>query len=440
MGVYEHKIIKNQLASMDVYQSIKNEKTIGIIGEDIKNKIIEIAYPFGVIAAICPTTNPTSTAIFKTLISLKTGNGIIVSPHPFAKKSTIKALEICRTAAESAGAPKGLINWISEPSIELTKELMEHEDIDLILATGGSGLVKQAYSSGKPAYGVGPGNGPSYIDKSANVKKSVQLIVNSKSFDNGTLCSSEQSLIIHKNVKNLVMRELKINGAYLLDENEKRLLEKTISPERGKLNTKIVGKSAKYIANLAGFSVPEDTRVLIAEENEIGYDAPMSIEKLSPILPLYFVNNEEEAITIASKILDLGGKGHTCSIHANDNEIIIKFGLKMPVSRIVVNSYSSIGAAGGTTGLKPSLTLGCGSYGGNISSDNITARHLINIKRIAYGLKEIDLPKVYENNYDDLESKDIDLKINPNSNEELLDESFITKIVQNIMKELNVSK
>lgn len=391
-GVLEHKKIKNELASRGVYESIKDEKTVGVIRHNREKKVIEIAYPYGVIAAILPTTNPTSTAIFKTLIALKTGNAIVASPHPSAANCTVEALKVCCEAAVEAGAPAGLIGWISRPSIETTNALMRHEDVNLILATGGSGLVRAAYSSGKPAYGVGPGNGPAYLEKTANVKRAVKFIVDSKTFDNGTLCSSEQSIVVHKNIKEMTLRELRNNGAYILNEAEKRRLEDVISPTRGQLNPKIVGRSAETIAAMAGIDVPPGTRVLVAEEDRVGKDVPLSIEKLSPILALYTVWDDEEAIERCLALLNLGGRGHTCSIHSNDEKVIERFALAMPVSRIIVNSLASLGAAGGTTGLMPSLTLGCGSYGGNISSDNITARHLINIKRIAYGIREIDIP------------------------------------------------
>lgn len=393
MGVVEHKKIKNELGSLGVYESIRDEKTVGVIRKDKVLKITEVAYPFGVIAAICPTTNPTSTAIFKTIIALKAQNGIVVSPHPSAAKCTIEALQICNEAAVQAGAPEGLIGWITKPTMEATTELMKHKDVDLILATGGGGLVKAAYSSGKPAYGVGPGNGPVYIEKSASIKKSVQMIVDSKTFDNGTLCSTEQSIVVHKNIKAMTLREFQNNGAYILNATEKVQLGKLIAPTPGHLNAAIVGRSAEKIAEMAGLDVPPGTRVLIAEEDQIGKDVPFSLEKLAPIFPLYTANSSEQAHQICRDLLNFVGRGHSCSIHSNDEEAIQKYGLEMPVSRVMVNTLASIGAAGATTGLMPSLTLGCGSYGGNISSDNITARHLFNTKRIAFGIKEASIPK-----------------------------------------------
>lgn len=393
MGIVEHKKIKNEVGSQAVYESIKDEKTVGIIRVDQVNKVTEIAYPYGVIAGIIPTTNPTSTAIFKALIALKTRNAIVVSPHPRAVKCTIEALKIVNEAAVQAGAPEGLIGWISKPSMSATNELMKHRDINLILATGGGGLVRAAYSSGKPAYGVGPGNVPCYIEKTAKVAQSVRMIIDSKSFDNGTICATEQSIVVDRNIKEMTMRELKNNGAYLLNNREKAVLEKVISPSPGKLNPDIVGQSAVKIASMAGIQVPDDTRVLIAEETGIGKDIPFSIEKLSPVFALYTAESFQEAKEMCLQLLNLGGRGHSLSLHTNNHEVAKEFALEMPVSRMMVNTLSSIGAVGATTGLMPSLTLGCGSFGGNITSDNVTARHLINIKRMAYGTKEVTIPK-----------------------------------------------
>lgn len=424
MGVVEHKKIKNELGSMGVYQSIKDEKTVGIIHEDPKKKLTEIAYPFGVVACIIPSTNPTSTALFKTLIALKTRNSIVVSPHPSAVKCTVEALKICNKAAIEAGAPEGLIGWLTKPTMGTTTELMKHKDIDLILATGGGGLVRAAYSSGKPAYGVGPGNVPVYLEKTANVKKAVKMIVDSKTFDNGTICATEQAIVVHQNIKEMTIRELKNNGGYFLNGFEKVKIENIISPSKRKLNPAIVGRSAVKIAEMAGFHVPEGTRLLIAEEDRIGMDIPFSIEKLAPIFPLYTAKSEEEAKKICIELLDIGGRGHTLSIHTNDESIARMYGLEMPVSRILVNTLASIGAAGATTGLTPSMTLGCGSYGGNITSDNITARHLINIKRVAYGIKDVLIPTP---------SQSIKDQSAENSNSDSID-----KIIEQVLKEVDI--
>lgn len=438
MGTVEHKKIKNEVGSMAVYESIINEKTVGIIHEDRTNKVIEVAYPYGVIAGIIPTTNPTSTAIFKTLISLKTRNAIVVSPHPRAVKCTVEALKICEKAAIEAGAPEGIIGWISNPSMAATTELMKHRDVNLILATGGGALVRAAYSSGKPAYGVGPGNVPCYIEKSANIAKSVSMIIDSKSFDNGTICATEQSIVVDRNILQVVVRELKNNGAYLLNDEEKAILEKVISSGPGKLNPGIVGQSAVKIAAMAGISVPADTRVLIAEELRVGKEVPFSIEKLSPIFALYTANSYEEAKEYCLKLLNLGGRGHSLALHTNDEAVAKDFALEMPVSRIMVNTLSSIGAVGGTTGLMPSFTLGCGSFGGNITSDNVSARHLINIKRMAYGIRDASIPKPSAVNQTKDDAKDVEFivdqvlkQVNPKGT---VDANVIAQMVNQVIK------
>ena len=439
MGIAEHKKIKNEVGSRDVYESIRKMKTVGIINEDKTNKIVEVASPFGVIAAVVPTTNPTSTAIFKALISLKTRNGIIFSPHPNAVNCTIAALKVCSEAAMEAGAPNGIIGWISKPTMNATQELMKHKDIDLILATGGSGLVKAAYSSGKPAYGVGPGNVPAYIEKTANVKEAIKRIVDSKTFDNGTICATEQALIVDKNIKQLAMKELKNHGAYFLDDQEKTLVEKLISPAVGKLNPAIVGKYAVSIAKMAGIKVPSGTSLLIAEESKVGKDIPFSIEKLAPLFPLYTVEDYKEAQQLCGQLLNLGGRGHTLSLHTSEDEIAKEFAVSMPVSRILVNTPSAIGAVGGTTGLTPSLTLGCGSFGGNITSDNITASHLLNIKRLAYGLKDLDIPKplaVHEEKKEQLNLDELVDEIMKQFNvQEKVDASTIADMVKEVLKQ-----
>ncbi|MGE8037305.1 aldehyde dehydrogenase family protein [Lysinibacillus sp. NPDC093692] len=393
MGVPNHKKMKNEVASRDVYEDIKDLKTVGVVGFDRMKKVTEIASPFGVIAGIVPTTNPTSTAIFKTLISLKTRNGLVLSPHPYAVECTKEALEICRVAAEKAGAPEGLLHCLTLSSMEATQQLMKHPDIHLILATGGGALVKAAYSSGKPAYGVGPGNVPAYIEKSANISKAVRQLVQSKSFDNGTICATEQSMIVDKVIAEQVLSELKKNGAYILSDEEKVKMEKLISPIPGKVNPQIVGKSAACLADSIGVTVPEDTKVLVGMETMIGKNIPFSLEKLSPIFALYTVEDSTEAKQVMIDLLNIGGRGHTCSIHTENTALAEQFSIELPVSRIVINTLSSIGAVGGTTGLAPSFTLGCGTFGGNITSDNITARHLLNIKRMAYGIKDVEVPK-----------------------------------------------
>lgn len=432
MGVGAHKKIKNEVGSKGVYESIKDLKTVGIINEDKEKQIIEIADPFGVVLAIIPTTNPTSTAFFKVLIALKTRNAIVVSPHPYAIECTNEALKICDEAAVKAGAPEGLIQCLTKSSMQATQEAMVHKDVDLILATGGGALVKAAYSSGKPAYGVGPGNVPVYIERTAKIEKSVKDIVDSKSFDYGTICATEQAMIVDRHVEELVKRELLKNNAYILSDLEKNKMEQIISPIPGKVNPKIVGKSPQYIADLAEIDIPADTRILIGIETEVGAHIPFSLEKLSPIFAMYIVNDLKEGKDMCSSLLNLGGRGHTLSIHTETDKIAREFALEMPVSRILVNTMASIGAVGGTTNLMPSMTLGCGSFGGNITSDNVTAKHLINIKRLAYGTKEVNLPKV---------SKEIEEKVkktvtSKKSEEQTVDTETIKQLVTEIVNKL----
>jgi acyl-CoA reductase-like NAD-dependent aldehyde dehydrogenase len=380
--------------------------------------------------------------MYKTLISLKAGNGIVVSPHPRAKRCTVETLKICHDAAVQAGAPEGLIGWISEPSMEATNQLMKHRNIHLILSTGGGGLVRAAYSSGKPAYGVGPGNVPVYIEKTAEIKKAAKRIVDSKSFDNGTICATEQSIVVDSSIKDEVVRELKANGAYFVDADEKRKMEKIISPGAGKINPDIVGKAAVKIAEMAGFSVPAGTRLLIAEEDQVGKEVPFSLEKLSPIFAMYTANSTEDAKARCLELLNLGGRGHSFAIHSNNDDLVMEFSQAMPVSRVIVNSLSSVGAVGGTTALVPSMTLGCGGYGGNISSDNITVRHLLNTKRVAYGIKEIDIPqpgsgngarKGQLNNLNDVVKETL---VNAGSNQgQGIDEQQIEQLVKQVLRE-----
>ncbi|MGB6408215.1 MAG: aldehyde dehydrogenase family protein [Planococcus donghaensis] len=436
MGVAAHKKIKNEVGSKAVYESIKDLKTVGVVGEDKVNKVVEIAAPFGVIAAIIPTTNPTSTAFFKTLIALKTRNAIVVSPHPYAIQCTHEALKVCDQAAVAAGAPEGLIQCLTMSSMDATQQLMKHKDIDLIVATGGGGLVKAAYSSGKPAYGVGPGNVPVYIERSAKIGKAVEDIINSKSFDYGTICATEQAMVIDRNVVELVKRELKKNDAYILNDEEKALMEKVISPIPGKVNPEIVGKSPQRIAHLAGISLPEGTRVIVGLETEVGKNVPFSLEKLSPVFAMYVAKDVAHAKELCLSLLNLGGRGHSLSIHTETDAIAREFALEMPVSRILVNTMSSVGAVGGTTGLLPSMTLGCGTFGGNITSDNLSAKHLLNIKRMAYGIKEVQLPKHQEQTSEVNEDQVVSSVIqNVGSNDEV-DPEMVKDLVSEILKQL----
>ncbi|EON72461.1 aldehyde dehydrogenase family protein [Lysinibacillus sphaericus] len=432
MGIPNHKKMKNEVASRDVYEDIKDLKTVGVIGVDRLKKVTEIASPFGVIAGIVPTTNPTSTAIFKTIISLKTRNGLVLSPHPYAVNCTKEALDVCRVAAEKAGAPEGLLQCLTMSSMEATQQLLKHPNIHLILATGGGALVKAAYSSGKPAYGVGPGNVPAYIEKSANIAKAVRQLVQSKSFDNGTICATEQAIIVDKVIAQQVLAELKKNHAYILSDTEKLKMEKLISPIPGKVNPQIVGKSAACLADSVGITVPDDTKVLVGLETMIGKNIPFSLEKLSPIFALYTVEGSTEAKQVMIDLLNIGGRGHSCAIHTENEALAEQFAIDLPVSRIVINTLSSIGAVGGTTGLAPSFTLGCGTFGGNITSDNITARHLMNIKRMAYGIKDVEVPKP------EFEVPPIVETIK--SQEPTLDTTVVQQIVDEVLKQIVLQK
>jgi acetaldehyde dehydrogenase (acetylating) len=390
-GNVADKTVKNLFAANDVYNAIKDMKTVGVIRRDEQNRVWEVAHPVGVVAGIVPSTNPTSTAIFKSLIAVKARNAIVFSPHPSAAKCTAEAARVMQEAAERAGAPKGLISCIKQPTLPATNELMRHKLTDLILATGGPGMVKAAYSSGKPAYGVGPGNVPVYIHESADISKTVQLIVQSKTFDYGTICASEQALVVDQSIKERVVSEFKNQGAYFLNEEEKQKVASVIMVN-GALNAKIVGKSPQAIGEIAGIKVPSDTKLLIAEETNIGKEYPFSIEKLSPILAFYTVKDWHEGSDICVKLLELGGLGHTLGIHCEDEKLIEEFAIDKPVARIIINSGTTFGGIGATTAIQPSLTLGCGSFGNNITSDNIGPQHLINVKRVAYGIREMQVP------------------------------------------------
>lgn len=386
MGVVEDKIIKNHFASEYIYNKYKNEKTCGIIKSDKTNGVKIVAEPLGVIAGVIPTTNPTSTAIFKALISLKTRNAIIFSPHPRAKKSTIEAAKLVYEAAVKAGAPENIIGWIDEPSLELTDLLLKHPDISGILATGGPGMVKAAYSSGKPALGVGAGNTPAIIDETADLEMAVSYILMSKTFDNGMICASEQSVIAIKSIYEKVKAEFIKRGAYLLDDKEAEKLSKIILTPKG-VNAEIVGQSAVKIAKMAGIKVPEHTKVLLAEQTSTDVSNPYAHEKLSPILTLYKANNFEEAVDKALVLVELGGMGHTSVLYTDTRkqDRVDYFAKKLPTGRLLINSPSSQGGIGDLFNfrLEPSLTLGCGSWGGNSVSENVGVKHLLNYKTVA---------------------------------------------------------
>ncbi|HZI50907.1 MAG TPA: acetaldehyde dehydrogenase (acetylating) [Terriglobia bacterium] len=389
-GTVEHKTLKNLFCARDVYNAIKPMKTIGIVREDPEKKILEVASPIGVIAAIIPSTNPTSTAIYKALIALKGRNTIVFSPHPSAAKCINETSRLIAAAAESAGAPKNVICCMKAPTLEGTDALMKHSRTSLILATGGTGLVKAAYSAGKPAFGVGPGNVPTYIEGTADVPKAVKDILTGKTFDNGTLCSSEQSIVCDESVKGAVLEQLRSQGAYVCNPAEKTLLEQTIQTPRRTLNTKIVGQSAVKIAAMAGFKVPAGTRAIVAHADGVGDTFPISMEKLSPILAFYVVKDWREGCARCIEILSFGGLGHTLSLHTRDEKVVREFALRKPAFRICVNTPAALGAVGYTTNLFPSMTLGCGAQGNNITSDNISPLHLINLKRVAWGVRDVE--------------------------------------------------
>jgi len=388
-GNLKDKTMKNQFGTKEVYESIKDLKTVGVIAVEKDGKIVKIAEPMGVVAALIPSTNPTSTAMFKTLISLKCRNSIVASPHPKAINCTLEAFKVIRDAAENAGAPKGLIQCLTQPTLEGTEALMKDKNIAVILATGSTPMVKAAYSSGIPAYGVGPGNVPAFIERSANYQKAVADIVTGTNFDYGTLCSSEQALIVDRPIKEKVIEEAKRIGCYFLNLEEKQKLSSFIIKE-SRLNPAIVGKSATWIAEYAGIKVSQNTTVLLAECSTVGKDEPFSMEKLSPMLAFYVVDGWLEGCHKCIELLQYGGIGHTMAIHSNDKEIIMKFALEKPAFRIVVNTPSSIGAVGYTTALMPSMTLGPGTWGGSIVSENVSASHLLNIKTLAFETRPVN--------------------------------------------------
>ena len=387
-GNVKDKTTKNLFASRDVLEAIRPMKTIGVLKEDPKEKLWQIGVPMGVIAAIVPSTNPTSTVCYKAMIALKAGNTIVFSPHPKAIGCTLKAANIVARAAEKAGAPAGSVACLTIPSMAGCQELMSDEHTRLILATGGPGMVRAAYSSGKPAIGVGAGNGPAYIHKSADVDKALACIVESKTFDNGTVCASEQSIICEKNMEEQVRKAAAAQGCYFMNTEEAGALAKLLFRPTGALNPEIVGKSAVYLAQKAGFHVPEFTKVLIAREQEAGPTRPYSMEKLCPVLAFFVMDNEDAVLEKAIEVLTHEGSGHTFAIHAEDMEVVRKFALQIPVSRFLVNTPAALGGIGATTGLFPALTLGCGAVGGSSSSNNISPLDLINIRRVAWGKKE----------------------------------------------------
>lgn len=385
-GNADDKVTKNRFASEKVAAAIRGMKTVGVLRENNQDKLWEVGVPLGVIAAIVPSTNPTSTVCYKSLIALKSGNAIVFSPHPKAVCCTLRAAKIVAEAAERAGAPAGCVSCLSLASMAGCQELMGAEQVRLILATGGPAMVRSAYSSGKPAIGVGAGNGPAYIHHTADVKKALSHILKSKTFDYGTVCASEQSIIVERKLEDTVRREATQMGFYFMNEEEAGRLAKLLFRPNGALNPEIVGRSAEILAEKAGFAVPRGTRVLVAREEEAGPTHPYSSEKLCPVLAFYVMETETEVLSKVIQVLSHEGAGHTFAIHAEDRDVIRKFALQVPVSRFLVNTPAALGGIGASTNLFPALTLGCGAVGGSSSSDNIGPMDLINIRRVAWGV------------------------------------------------------
>lgn len=390
-GNVPDKIIKNQLGSVNVHRAIRGLRTVGLLREDKEKGIVEVATPVGVVAAIIPSTNPTSTAIYKTLISIKARNAIVLSPHPSAINCICQAASIMNHAALKAGAPEGLIGCMLHTTLQGTQELMRHREVGVILATGGTGLVRAAYSSGKPAYGVGPGNVPAFVDRTADVRKAVADIIAGKTFDYGTICSSEQSIVVEEAIRDLALEECRRQGGYFLSPEEMRKVAALVfQPGAHTPNPKVVGRPATLIAEMAGIQVPPATRVLIARPEGVGREHPLSGEKLSPILAFFSVPNLAAGIELCTRLLNFGGMGHTCAIHSQSEAAVLQFGQAVPAFRVCVNTSAVHGSIGYSTNLFPAMTLGCGALGGNITSDNISPLHLMNIKRIAWASRPVE--------------------------------------------------
>jgi acetaldehyde dehydrogenase (acetylating) len=388
-GVVADKVQKNLFSAERVHAFIKPMKTVGVIARHEATRVVEIAEPFGVVVAIVPSTNPTSTAIYKILIAIKARCAIVISPHPSAARCIIRAAEIMAEAAKAAGAPDGAIGWLSTVTLEGTQELMKAREVAVILATGGMGLVRAAYSAGKPAYGVGPGNAPCYVEASADLAKAAQDILAGKAFDNGVLCSSPNSVVVDQQVDEALARQFQAHGGHFLSDADAGTLAAALVTPQRLPNPALVGKSALHIAETVGLKVPPATRALLVRLRGVGRDFPLSIEKLCPVLSYYVVKDWREGCERCKEILRYGGMGHTMSIHSRNEQVILEFGLHKPAYRICVNTPTTHGSIGLTTGLDPAMTLGCGGFGGNITSDNISPRHLLNIKRLAYELRPL---------------------------------------------------
>jgi len=421
-GRFEDKVIKNIFSTRNVYESIRNLKTVGVIHRDNVKKIIEIAHPMGVIAAITPTTNPTSTVMFKALISVKARNAVVFAPHPHAVRCSFAAAEVMEKAAENAGAPQGLISCMNTLTLEGTKELMASDNIAIILATGGLAMVKAAHSYGKPALGVGPGNTPVYVDRSANLEKAAKDIISSKSFDNGVICASEQSIIVHRDIEGEFKSLMEKFGGHFLSDNDIEKMGKAIV-KGNSMNPDMVGKDVQILADAAGISVPQGKKLLVAKIDGVGPQYPLSREILSPVIAYYVEDNWEDACKRCLELINFGGVGHTMVIHSMDEEVITSFAHQKPVFRILINTPASQGAVGLTTSLNPSMTLSTGTWGGGISSDNITAYHLMNIKRVAYETSPV--------NQAGFEGDSSKSEFSGDATKNLV-EDIVTKVIENI--------
>lgn len=400
-GVPEHKTLKNVLSSRLLWNAIKDIPTVGVIRHDSNKRTYDIAWPMGVVAALTPSTNPTSTTIYKTLISVKARNGIVLAPHPFAAKCCAETTRLMMAAGEAAGMPQGLVSCMTEVTLPGTQELMKHKYVAIILATGGSDMVRAAHSVGKPAYGVGPGNVPVYVDRSADLRKAAKYIVASKAFDHSVICATEQSVVADKPIASQLEELMKAEGAYFVDEEQARALAANLFI--GHLpNPKTVGKSPQQLAQICNFRVPATARILVARLHKVGPVEPLSGEKLTTVLGWYEADGWEAGCERSLELINFGGRGHSLVIHCQDDQIIMKFGLEKPVFRILVNTFGTLGATGYTTGLMPSMTLGSGGVGGAITGDNITVHHLYNIKRLAYELTPPPAAAMLPGSTDDL--------------------------------------
>ena len=424
-GVPVHKMLKNHLSSKLLWEAIKDIKTVGVIRHDEKKKIYDIAWPMGVVAALTPSTNPTSTVMYKTLISVKARNAIVAAPHPAAVKCCVETSRVMAEAAAQAGAPAGLVSCMSKVSLPGTQELMKHRYTAVILATGGSDMVRAAHSVGKPAYGVGPGNVPVYVDRSADLKKAARYIVASKAFDHSVICATEQAVVADKPIAAELAELMKAEGAYFVDEAQARALAGLLFSSGHLINPRAVGKSPQQLAQMCGLTVPGWARILVARLNKVGRDEPLSGEKLTTVLGWYEADGWEAGCERCIELINFGGRGHSLVIHAQDEKVIMQFGLEKPVFRIVVNTFGTLGTTGYTTGVMPSMTLGSGGVGGSITGDNITVHHLYNVKRLAYEITPPP-PEAYGENA----GSAAPAKSNGAPNEE------VEEIVRRVLKEL----